>query len=137
MSIGEQVAYLKGLAEGMELGKDKKEGKLLSEIIDILGGVADELEALREEQEALSETLDAVSDDLADMEGMFSDDEDDDENACYAATCPGCQETVYFDEEALEEGEIVCPNCGRKLEFDLLDAPGDEDTPDSPGTPEA
>ncbi|MBQ7681434.1 MAG: hypothetical protein IJT31_04395, partial [Oscillibacter sp.] len=67
MSIGEQVAYLKGLAEGMELGKDKKEGKLLSEIIDILGGVADELEALREEQEALSETLDAVSDDLADV----------------------------------------------------------------------
>ncbi|MBR4211988.1 MAG: hypothetical protein IKR84_06345 [Oscillibacter sp.] len=136
MSIGEQVAYLKGLAEGMELGKDKKEGKLLSEIIDILGDVADELEALREEQETLSETLDAVSDDLADVEGFFSDDEDD-ENACYAATCPACQETVYFDEDALDEGEIVCPNCGRKLEFDLADAPGDEDTPDSPEPPEA
>ena len=30
MEITEKVAYLKGLAEGMELNTDKKEGKLLS-----------------------------------------------------------------------------------------------------------
>ena len=26
-----------------------------------------------------------------------------------------------FDEDTLESGEIRCPNCGEKLEFDLSD----------------
>ena len=34
MEITEKVAYLKGLAEGMELDTDKKVGKLLAAIID-------------------------------------------------------------------------------------------------------
>lgn len=33
MEITEKVAYLKGLAEGMELDTGKKEGKLLSAIM--------------------------------------------------------------------------------------------------------
>ena len=28
---------------------------------------------------------------------------------------------AYFDETVLEDGEVVCPNCGAKLEFDLSD----------------
>ena len=36
MEITEKVAYLKGLAEGMELDTEKKEGKLLAAIIDVL-----------------------------------------------------------------------------------------------------
>lgn len=36
-------------------------------------------------------------------------------------TCPECEEEVYFDESILEDGEVVCPNCGTKLEFDLSD----------------
>ena len=36
MEIMEKVAYLKGLAEGMELDTEKKEGKLLAAIIDLL-----------------------------------------------------------------------------------------------------
>ena len=36
-------------------------------------------------------------------------------------TCPECEEEVYFDETVLEHGEVVCPNCGAKLEFDLSD----------------
>ena len=132
MSIREQVAYLKGLAEGMELDTDKKEVKLLAGILDVLGGVSYELDALRGEQAALSETLDAVRDDLSDVTEWLSggEDEDADEEARYAATCPACQETVYFDESVLEDGEIVCPHCGQKLEFDIPDAPDEsEETP--------
>ena len=40
MEITEKVAYLKGLAEGMELDTGKKEGKLLSAIIDVLEDIA-------------------------------------------------------------------------------------------------
>ena len=130
MEITEKVAYLKGLAEGMELDTDKKEGKLLAAIIDVLDDIALELQDIEDEQAELSEGLDAVSDDLEDVEDVvFEDwDEDDDEyeedeldedEDCYATTCPTCEETIYFDESVLADGEVICPNCGEKLEFDL------------------
>ena len=131
MEISEKVAYLKGLAEGMELDTEKKEGKLLAAIIDVLEDIALELEDIQDEQAELADGLDAVSDDLEDVEDVvFEDwDEDDDDDYeedeldededCYATTCPTCEETIYFDESILDEGEVICPNCGEKLEFDL------------------
>lgn len=134
MEITEKVAYLKGLAEGMELDTDKKVGKLLAAIIDTLDDIALELEDIKDEQAELADGLDAVSDDLEDVEDVVFDewDEDDDEEdddyyyddldedeECYATTCPTCEETIYFDESVLEDGEVLCPNCGERLEFDL------------------
>ena len=49
------------------------------------------------------------------------DDDEDEEEDCFMTTCPECEEEVYFDESVLEDGEVVCPNCGTKLEFDLSD----------------
>ena len=135
MEITEKVAYLKGLAEGMDLDTDKKVGKLLAAIIDTLDDIALELEDIKDEQAELADGLDAVSDDLEDVEDAvfetwededgengdyYYDDLDDDEE-CYATTCPTCEETIYFDESVLEDGEVVCPNCGERLEFDLTD----------------
>ena len=141
MEITEKVAYLKGLAEGMELDAGKKEGKLLLAIIDVLEDIALELSDMEDAQEELGEGLDAVSDDLEDVEDLlYGDDEDEDDEPeyemddlgededCYATTCPTCEETIYFDESVLEDGEVVCPNCGEKLEFDLESL--DEDEPD-------
>ena len=129
MEIMEKVAYLKGLAEGMELDVEKKEGKLLAAIIDLLEDIALELEDLWDGEEELYEGLDAVSDDLEDVEDLiFEEDEDeeeydeedfDDDEDCYATTCPTCEEEIFFDESILEDGEVICPNCGEKLEFDL------------------
>ncbi len=132
MEITEKVAYLKGLAEGMELDAEKKEGKLLMAIIDVLDDMALELQDMKDSQEELADGLDAVSDDLEDVEDLlYGEDEDDDEDGeyvyddldededCYATTCPTCEETIYFDESVLEDGEVICPNCGEKLEFDL------------------
>ena len=134
MEIMEKVAYLKGLAEGMELDTEKKEGKLLAAIIDLLEDIALELEDLWDGEEELYEGLDAVSDDLEDVEDLIFEDEDEDEDEeeydeedfdddedCYATTCPTCEEEIFFDESILEEGEVICPNCGEKLEFDLSD----------------
>ena len=133
MENTEKVAYLKGLAEGKELDTEKKEGKLLSAIIDVLDDMALEIEDLKDAQEELGDGLDAVSDDLEDVEDVvFGEDDEDDEDEddyeydeldededCYATTCPTCEETIYFDESVLESGEVICPNCGEKLEFDL------------------
>ena len=143
MEITEKVAYLKGLMEGMELDTGKKEGKLLAAIIDVLDDIALELVDMQEAQEELGDGLDAVSDDLEDVENVvFDEDEDEDgedlldeddlledEEDCYATTCPACEETIYFDGSVLEDGEVICPNCGEKLEFNLeeLDEEGGED----------
>ena len=137
MEITEKVAYLKGLAEGMELDTEKKEGKLLAAIIDVLDDIALELADMKNDQEELYDGLDAVSDDLEDVEDVvFGEDDEDDgfdedddyeceepeeDEDCYATTCPTCEETIYFDESVLEDGGVVCPNCGEKLEFDVSD----------------
>ncbi len=125
MEITEKVAYLKGLLEGMELDTEKKEGKLIAAIIDVLDDIALELEDMKDYADELGDGLDAVSDDLEDVEDIVfgEDDEDDfeaeDDEDCYATTCPTCEETIYFDESILEDGEVICPNCGEKLEFDI------------------
>ena len=138
MEITEKVAYLKGLAEGMELDTEKKEGKLLAAIIDVLDDIALEIADMKADQEELYDGLDAVSDDLEDVEDViFGEDEDEDEEDeedfdeddedCYATTCPTCEETIYFDDSILSDGEVICPNCGEKLEFDLTSL-DDEDS---------
>ena len=140
MEITEKGAYLKGLAEGMELDTGKKEGKLLAAIIDVLEDIALELSDIEDAQEELGDGLDAVSDDLEDVEDLLygDDDEDDEEDEyelddlgedeeCYATTCPTCEESIYFDESVLEDGAVICPNCGEKLEFDMESLDEDED----------
>ena len=138
MEITEKVAYLKGRAEGMELDTEKKEGKLLSAIIDVLEDIALELVDMQEAQEELGDGLDAVSDDLEDVEDLLFGEEDDEEDEyelddlgededCYATTCPTCEETIYFDESVLEDGQVICPNCGEKLEFDLESLDNEEE----------
>lgn len=128
MGISEKVAYLKGLAEGLALDTESKEGKLIAAIIDVLDEMADEMAEMQDEMLDIEDGLDAVSDDLSEVEECLLDededewdDDDDDEEDCFMTTCPECEEEVYFDESVLEDGEVTCPNCGTKLEFDLSD----------------
>ena len=133
MEITEKVAYLKGLMEGMKIDTESNEGKILAAMADILEDIGLELEDLWNAQGELEDGLDVVSDDLEDVEDTvygededdesfndeyYEDDADEDED-CYATTCPTCEETIYFDESVLEDGQVICPNCGEKLEFDL------------------
>lgn len=136
MEISEKVAYLKGLAEGLALDTETKEGKILSAIIDVLDDMAEKFAEIDDELCDVEDGLDAVSDDLSDVEetlyfALEDDDEDeddeDDDDELFVTTCPECEEEVIFDETVLEDGEVVCPNCGAKLEFDLSDLVNDED----------
>ena len=141
MTIAEKVAYLKGLAEGLNIDTEKsKEGKLISMMMDILQDVALELEDLQNEQAELGEEIDAISDDLGDVESLLFDDEDEDfdddydeddeEEDCYASVCPNCGDEIYFDDSVLESGEVVCPGCGQRLNFDLSSLVEDEEDAD-------
>ena len=78
MSVSENVAYLKGLLEGLDIDTDKKEGKLLAAIIDTLGEVADELDDLGADVDELSDYIEEVDEDLGDVEEFVYDLDDDD-----------------------------------------------------------
>ena len=124
MTISEKVAYLKGLAEGLDLDTQKsKEGKLISVMIGILEEVALSIEDLDENALALGEEIDALSDDLADVESIvYDEDEDEDEDEdFFEVECPNCEEPLVIDDEVLEEGVVVCPNCDTKFALDLSD----------------
>ena len=127
MTISEKVAYLKGLAEGLNLDTEKsKEGKLISVMIGILEEVGLSIEDLEENALAQGEEIDVLSDDLADVESVvFEDEEDDedeeDEDDYFEVECPNCEEPLIIDDEALAAGEIQCPNCETRFSLDLSD----------------
>ena len=80
MTISEKVAYLKGLAEGLNLDTEKsKEGKLISVMIGILEEVGLSIEDLEENTQALGEEIDVLSDDLSDVEDVVFDEDEDEE----------------------------------------------------------
>ena len=130
MTISEKVAYLKGLAEGLELDTEKsKEGKLISVMIGILEEMAMSIEDLEENDLDLGEEIDVLSDDLADVEAVVFDedyDEDEDEDF-FEVECPNCEEPLFINDEVLAEGMIECPNCQEKFSLDLSDDTCTED----------
>lgn len=124
MTISEKVAYLKGLAEGLNLDTEKsKEGKLISVMIGILEEIGLSIEDLEENTQALGEEIDVLSDDLADVESVVFEDEDDEDydDDWFEVECPTCEETLIIDDKALADGVIQCPNCESKFSLDLSD----------------
>ena len=133
MTITEKTAYLKGLADGLGVDPQSKEGKLWAALNDLLCDVAHELENLHEADRGQAQALDSLADEVSLLEDICDgmderdyekiDDEDDDDlsydGVVYDATCPVCGEEISFDEETLETGSIQCPKCGETLEFDL------------------
>lgn len=116
MTVTEKTAYLKGLAEGLEIDYSTKEGKLLKAIIDTLDDIAVAVADVEDSCDELRSYVEQVDDDLGELEKDFYGD-DDEEDAEYAVECPNCNETIYMDEETADSGLIKCPNCGEDLEF--------------------
>ena len=150
MTLSEKSAYLKGLMEGMKLSTETDEGKMIAAIVELLGDVTKTLGDVQETTIAISDELDEIEDDLDAIEDFimsmdedeYEDDdfEDDDfdfedleegfdfgdeETTIYEVTC-ACGEVIAFDEETLEEGSIVCENCGETLEFSFEDEDEEE-----------
>ena len=58
MTVSEKVAYIKGLAEGLGIDGESKQGKLFGAIIDVLEDIAYELEDINDSVEEVGEGLD-------------------------------------------------------------------------------
>jgi len=108
--IHEKVSYLAGLCDGLDIDETSKEGKLLKEIINVLGAVADEVEYLGEIVESnLGDDFDAEDD--------FDQEDDMD---YFEVECDRCSNKVIIDEEMLEsDDDIVCPVCHNIIEIEF------------------
>lgn len=123
-----RVAYLKGLAEGMEI-PDSKEGKLLKAILDVLEEAAQRLEVLDKDQRELAEYVEEIDDDLSSLQEFVYDLEEDEdeeeeegeeeETELVGVKCPHCHQTAYFEEELVDDfAQLTCPNCGEEFSVD-------------------
>ena len=146
MTISEKSAYLKGLMEGLKLDTDKAEGKLIAAMVELLGDISKKLTDVEDTTIAISDELDEIEEDLDAIEDYILDEDDyddeddyeddfdaeededseegfdfgDEDTTVYEVQC-ACGEVIDFDEETLESGSIVCPNCGERLEFTTED----------------
>ena len=155
MTISEKSAYLKGLMDGLKLSTETDEGKMIAAIVDLLGDltrkvtdIEDTTIAISDELDEIEEDLDAIEDyildeeededewDLEDDEDEWDEDEDyeegfdfgDPDSTIYEVEC-ACGELINFDEETLEKGSIICPNCGETLEFSVEEDEDNEQLP--------
>ena len=144
MTITERVAYLKGLMEGLGLEADSKEGKILGAMMEVMDDMAKSIADLEDRLEEVSGQVDEIDEDLADVEDAVFDDEDDEDAECcecdddddfYEVTCSNCGETTYITGEIVDRGEMECPNCGEKIEFDDIELDEDDSCGDCDGCP--
>lgn len=114
--------------------------KRVTDIEETTIAMSDELDEIEEDLDAIEDYIldededwdDEDDEDDDDVWDFSEDDEDDEEepeegfdfgdedSTIYEVEC-ACGEIIDFDEETLEKGSIVCPNCGETLEFSLED----------------
>ena len=149
MTINEKAAYLKGLMDGLKLSTETDEGKMIAAIVDLLGDLTKKVTDIEDTTIAISDELDEIEEDLDAIEDYIMDEEDDydeyddedeedwddedfdeegfdfgdEDTTIYEVEC-ACGNIINFDEETLEAGSIICPDCGETLEFTFED---DED----------
>lgn len=137
--LNERVAFLKGLAEGLDIKDEGKEGRVLNGIIEVLAEMADAISELENAHQELDEYVENLDEDLSDLEEtLFGDDdlddddddlddEDDDEGFTSAdgyvqTVCPHCGGKFFLDQTALEDEELLtCPLCAEPLTQDAED----------------
>lgn len=121
--ISEKVAYLDGLMEGLDL-EDVKLKKLFIAVIDALDEIAEEIsdheDAIAEIDESLDEVYDAMDDYDEILFGEDDEDEEEEDDDFFEVVCPNCGETVYFDEDMLDNPEgLLCPNCNETIDLSI------------------
>jgi hypothetical protein len=122
-SLEKRITYLRGWTDGLELEESSREGRILSEIIQILDEMSGELRALNARVEETESYVEAVDEDLADMEWLLYDEEDDlyetvdDDDAEEAYDLDDSEDAWVYDRwRARDEGyetayEFACPSC--------------------------
>ena len=140
MGITENAAYLKGLAEGLNINDATSEGKIILKLLELVEEMADRINTLEVLNEDLYDYMEEMAEDIVAIEDdLYLDDEDeeeyedysdinddddfdmDDDLEYYELECPSCGEKICFSEE-LDTENLVCPACGEPVgEIELCD----------------
>ena len=122
MTVVEKVAYLRGLAEGLNLNSEKSETKMFSAIMDVLEELAEGQDDLAESLDLVSAQLDEVDEDLGQVEELIYGacececEEDECDCGCGdhhhdAEPASRAVENDSKDEDDTEYYEVECPAC--------------------------
>ena len=129
--LTDQVSYVKGLADGLNVDEGTKEGKILLKVLDLLQALANENEELRKEIKELDDYVDSIDEDLASLEEVVLGDEDDFDCDCDDDCDCGCHCHCDEDEDDDDEDdgivEYACPHCGAEMTFEVDNFDFDDD----------
>lgn len=105
-----KVAYLQGLAAGLELDDVSKEGKVLTEILTVLQDLTETVQAVQENQDELEQYLLEIDEDLSILEENRLDEDPE----VAETRCPDCGQTLNVEAGEVGGGpiDLICPNCG-------------------------
>ena len=150
--LSDRVAYLRGLAEGMQLDEAQPQNKLILKMLEVMDEFAKDHKELHNAVDELNEYMESIDEDLSDMEediyGELEDDEDEDDKddkddkdddgkdddsddnedeQTVEYACPYCGEVMVFDVEQFDfDEDYLCPNCHKPL----FPEDSEEDDPD-------
>ena len=136
MGISENAAYLKGLAEGMNLDSNSNEGKIIVKMLDLIEEMSEKINILESQQEELYSYMEGMAEDLVNIENDLYSEADSDfedysdlndgedeysDEEYYEVECPSCGEKICFTEE-FDLDNFMCPACGNKIDdIELVD----------------
>ena len=135
MGITENAAYLKGLAEGLNLDTTTNEGKLIVKMLDVIEQMAEKISTLESANEELYSYMEGMAEDLVNLEEDFYGEETEDysdlndedgeeyysDEEYYEIECPTCGEKICFTDD-FDLDNFLCPACGNKIDdIELID----------------
>lgn len=130
--LKQKVAYLQGLTKGLNVSGQTAEGKLLTNVIDVLEDIAEELHDMDLAQVDLENYVETIDEDLTDLEEeVYNIDVDVEEDEdIVEVECPVCHEVVTFESDVLNDDDVVevtCPTCGEVVYENTIEFAADDD----------
>ncbi len=135
--LGRRITYLRGLADGLDIGEATKEGRIVVEMVQLLDDLYAECRTLQLRIEETEDYVEAIDEDLNDLELLMYDDDDelyemvddddfvvldpDDEGEYY--DLDDSEDAYLYDRTSSENMpvnesyEFECPNCDETLLF--------------------
>ncbi|MGN7468803.1 CD1247 N-terminal domain-containing protein [Brevibacillus sp. SAFN-007a] len=128
-TMANRIAYLRGLADGLDVSEQGAEGKILTEMIEMMDEVYAQFRELHARVEEAEDYVEALDEDLEDVERyLFKDDdalyetiEDDDHGIEYATgyDLDDDEDASFYetrDDAHLADGyEFSCPHCQKEI----------------------
>lgn len=138
-SITDRTSYLRGLAEGLNLDKEKNENRLMLEMLTVMDEMAQKIKEVEDDVDELDEYVESIDGDLGDIEDALFGDEDDfdeydeeepeefDENEELSFDCPHCGKTMQIKAADIDFDESpLCPNCHKPFFPDVIEGEDDK-----------